>query len=1259
MNKSFKPAGWVFVTLASLALGTALFAASPPALVNYQGVLRSIGGDPLTGNQNMVFTFYSAASGGDQILLDSHTASDGNPVSVSNGLFTTQLGGGILSDGAGPGTYGTLAEVFRDYGAVYMAITVGGEVMSPRVQVISSPYALNCDTLDGLDSAAFAASSHPHSGADITSGTVLEGRIDALIARDAEIMPTVLANDGAGSTLDADFLDGQHASAFSLTGHNHTGVYLPLAGGTMAGNIAFSGAQTVDGIDLSTSATTWNNHVAATSNVHGLTFTAEGAGGGLDADLLDGSHESAFFNLSQDESVTGRPAFNGGTPGSTSPFSVDSNFVVASLNADFLDGQHASAFMGSGTDDWVNTTGDTMTGSLQLNPTTAKGIIGVAALNTTQNIIDVENTGAGTPIVGRSHYSAPTFGSSIGVRGVADGASGMFASSIGVKGTADGASAALYSWNFGVSGTASNAESNYAVWGTASGDTGTKYGVLGTTSGSGVNYGGSFDATSETATSNYGIKATASGANGTGSANYAGYFDGNTATGTLNYAGYFDGNVRIVNGKLTTAVSSASFAGFNLPHGAAPSPPTNGDIWTTTAGLYARISGTTIGPITGAGLDHGTLSGLADDDHPQYFNLSQPEDVIGIPNFNGGTSGTSAPFTVDSYTTVTSLSADYLDGYTEAAFFRLATNETVTGVPAFNGGTASAAPFSVDSTFLVTNLNADLLDGQHASAFGNGYSLSADDGSPTHVVYVDSTGDVGVGTVAPGAKLHVHLDSSNYVMIGNVATTLALNVHTEDPADGDDQSALYGFRTRSAQNNGTAYTMSNTNKAIEGFNFWGDAYTFGIAGHSYTDFDRSGAILGATDSAGSWGALAYRASGGTVYGGYFTTSGSGAGFGESNTGIGIGSYGNLMGGWVRGEEYGLYTSGKRFGSFTNGNGFTTGYQAFMQEGTSGRSVTYAIASPSVDVMIHGTAKLAAGETMVPFPPKFAELFSEAAPVTVFVSPVGQTAPLSVASSSARGFEIGGADGRATEAQFAWIAIGSRKGYENVEVPSEVLAADFEANMEQVAFDENNLQGSGLGMVFDGSLRFGPPPESPRDEGAVRREDSAPATGSISDPQTGRHQKSAQPQAPLSGAGSYVASRPGAPGEGAITASPAPGQALFNVKEAVETGDVLVLNPANGDELYRCQRPSDPMVVGISGGDAGAMGEVPVFQYGTSWVRVDAQYGPIARGDLLTTSTTPGHAMRAPRPIEPGTVIGKALEPLESGTGLIKVLVMLR
>lgn len=47
-------------------------------------------------------------------------------------------------------------------------------------------------------------------------------------------------------------------------------------------------------------------------------------------------------------------------------------------------------------------------------------------------------------------------------------------------------------------------------------------------------------------------------------------------------------------GKATTAASASGGAGFNLPHGAAPTSPVNGDVWTTTAGVFARLNGATV-----------------------------------------------------------------------------------------------------------------------------------------------------------------------------------------------------------------------------------------------------------------------------------------------------------------------------------------------------------------------------------------------------------------------------------------------------------------------------------------------------------------------------------------------------------------------------------------------------------------------------------------------------------------------------------------
>lgn len=71
---------------------------------------------------------------------------------------------------------------------------------------------LDADTLDGLHASNLAAAGHLHAGSDIVSGEVAEARIASSLARDAEVIALVLASDGPGSNLDADTLDGLHAS---------------------------------------------------------------------------------------------------------------------------------------------------------------------------------------------------------------------------------------------------------------------------------------------------------------------------------------------------------------------------------------------------------------------------------------------------------------------------------------------------------------------------------------------------------------------------------------------------------------------------------------------------------------------------------------------------------------------------------------------------------------------------------------------------------------------------------------------------------------------------------------------------------------------------------------------------------------------------------------------------------------------------------------------------------------------------------------
>ena len=142
----------VFVMLLMVACGTAMAQVTPPPLINYQGVLRDkTTGLPLTSTVDLVFTFYpDPSSTGTDILSDTHTG-----VVVSGGLFSVQLGAGVVADGNGAGTYASLSDLFRDFSAVWMQIQVATETLSPRVRLVGAAYAMNATHLEGKRAAEF------------------------------------------------------------------------------------------------------------------------------------------------------------------------------------------------------------------------------------------------------------------------------------------------------------------------------------------------------------------------------------------------------------------------------------------------------------------------------------------------------------------------------------------------------------------------------------------------------------------------------------------------------------------------------------------------------------------------------------------------------------------------------------------------------------------------------------------------------------------------------------------------------------------------------------------------------------------------------------------------------------------------------------------------------------------------------------------------------------------------------------------------
>jgi hypothetical protein len=124
------------------------------------------------------------------------------------------------------------------------------------------------------------------------------------------------------------------------------------------------------------------------------------------------------------------------------------------------------------------------------------------------------------------------------------------------------------------------------------------------------------------------------------------------------------------------------------------------------------------------------------------------------------------------------------------------------------------------------------------------------------------------------------------------------------------------------------------------------------------------------------------------------------------------------------------------------------------------------------------------------------------------------------------------------------------------------------------------------------------------------------------------------------------------------------------KEGLEMGDVVIIDPDNPLHVKKSIMEYDTLVAGIvssreqagyiAGGRSDGTSDKPLALAGRVLCKVTAENGMIAIGDLLTTSNTPGFAMKATdREKSFGSVIGKALQPLDDNNGIIMILVALQ
>jgi len=587
---------------------------------------------------------------------------------------------------------------------------------------------------------------------------------------------------------------------------------------------------------------------------------------------------------------------------------------------------------------------------------------------------------------------------------------------------------------------------------------------------------------------------------------------------------------------------------------------------------------------------------------------------------------------------------------------RLITSGYSLNSAALNGNISGNASgnIAINNGVVNANLNADLLDGLNSTDFING------SGNASFLPKFTSNNTIGNSIIS---------ESSSQIMISTVSPSSPLLLV-----------------------NGSGL-FQNTNGSEFGINAEGN-----LGGGLFVDIDD-----------GSYAQLAYSDYGiyvlGKNSGGFFASSnGNGTALlGSGNAGIN--AYGSDLGGFFSSGQYGVSafasTSG---GYFTDTDssanayvGFDTykiqgnGSVAFVQNHPTEKDKVIVYNAPESDEVAtynRGTARLVNGVAHVRLGETFVWVTNPDLGLTAYVTPRGEWSDLYVEAVSPTELVVRSKDGTGNGV-FDYIVYGLRIGFEEVSIVQEKkqdspipsmashrTAYQKHPELQQYnAFEHFNKMRSSLGetqpvdlsasMALKNAIHeFDPSTDKIETVNFPKAADLENMTKPVApvevlasaQPNLKPVQKpSAMPQSQSDAEGNLYAT--------SFRSSSAEVAKSMPVIQQATLGDVVVVDRGNRGWLKLADMPGDPGVVGVISSAPGVLlgaekdsAKAPVALSGIVKCKVDASYGAINVGDLLTTSSTLGYAMRSQQAI-PGTVIGKALESLDAGTGLIEILIM--